>query len=321
MRVLVTGGAGFIGSHLVRHLADAGHQVFAVDDLSGGWVENVDSRARFERVDLTDWPHVQAIYRTYLPDVTFHMAAYAAEGLSHWVRGFNYRNNLVASSHLVSCAMEWGGRLVVASSMAVYGDQHPPFTEEMTPKPVDPYGIAKYAVESDLRVAGNTHGVEYTIVRPHNVYGPGQNLGDPYRNVVGIFLRQALAGLPLTVFGDGSQTRAFSYIEDVAPAIIAAADHPGETFNVGGDEVHTVLELAQRVSRLFDVGIVHLDPRHEVAHAWCDHEKAKRMLGFAPKVPLDEGLMRMASWAEKAGVRWSKTPRIEIYKRLPESWK
>lgn len=331
MRVLVTGAAGFIGSHVTRHLLDQGHQVLAVDDLSGGWADNVDPRATFKKLDLTDWGRTQATYRAYQPDVTYHLAAYAAEGLSHWVRGFNYRNNVVASSHLVSCAMQWGGHVTFASSMAVYGDQLPPFTEEMTPRPVDPYGVAKYAVEMDLAIAHETHDVPYTIVRPHNVYGPGQNLGDPYRNVVGIFLRQAIAGEPLTVFGDGSQTRAFSHIDDVAPAIIKASEHVGETFNVGGDEVFTISELAGKVSDLFSVPVRHLPPRHEVEHAWCDHEKAKRLLGFSPTVTLDDGLGEWAQELKDAAfflsgsgvhpVRWSTTPDIEIREGLPEFWR
>lgn len=322
MRVLVTGAAGFIGSHITRRLCDEGHKVLAIDDLSGGWQDNVDPRATFRKLDLTDWRHLQAEWRIFEPDVVYHMAAYAAEGLSHWVRGFNYTNNLVGSAHVVDCALEFGGRIVFASSMAVYGDQDGPFTEDMDLKPCDPYGIAKAAVEQDLAVAAETHGLRYTIVRPHNVYGPGQNLGDPYRNVVGIFMRQIMADEPMTVFGDGLQTRAFSYVDDVVEAILRA-DAQGEAFNVGGDERYTILDLAVGVADAFgvDARIRHLPERHEVKHAWCDHAKAKRELGFTPSTTLDVGLRVMAEWAQTAGVRWSQTPRIEVRKGLPEAWR
>jgi UDP-glucose 4-epimerase len=213
-------------------------------------------------------------------------------------------------------------RFYFTSSMAVYGSQAPPFVEAMRPAPEDPYGIAKYAVEQDLAVAARMHGLRYTIFRPHNVYGPGQNIGDPYRNVVGIFMRQALSGLPLSIFGDGLQVRAFSHISDIVRPMVAALEvEPGHTFNIGGEEPVSILELAERVSDLTGADIVHLAPRVEVSEAWCDHTQARNLLGFNPLTPFDVGLKEMWDWAQEVGVRWSATPRLEHDRQLPSFWR
>jgi UDP-glucose 4-epimerase len=207
--------------------------------------------------------------------------------------------------------------------MAVYGSQEPPFTEDMRPAPEDPYGIAKYAVEQDLKAAHEAFGLPYVIFRPHNVYGPYQNIGDPYRNVVGIFMRKALQGDPITVFGDGTQTRAFSYISDIIDPMVHSLDVPldGQCFNIGGEQIVSIEELAMRVRSLFpDSTIEHLPERYEVKHAYCDHMKARRMLGFSNKVPLRLGLQMMAGWVRDTGVRWSKTPEIELWLNFPPFW-
>jgi UDP-glucose 4-epimerase len=320
---LVTGGAGFIGSHLAQALHAHGHKVVVVDNLSGGWVHNVPLSAQFVNVDLAT-EDVDRVVRLYKPDYIWHLAAYAAEGLSHWVREFNYLNNTVASAKLITAAVKYGvEHFYFTSSMAVYGSQTPPFTESMWPAPEDPYGIAKFSVEQDLAVAHRMHGLNYTIFRPHNVYGPNQNIGDPYRNVIGIWMRQALEGLPLTVYGTGSQTRAFSYITDIVDPMVAALDvgmYDGLTFNIGGEQVVTIADLAERVSHLTGAPIQNLPRRVEVEHAWCDHTAAKSYLGFAPKVALAEGLNHMWLWAQRAGVRRSATPTLEHAVDLPPFW-
>ena len=170
----------------------------------------------------------------------------------------------------------------------------------MTPEPEDPYGIAKYAVELDLAAAQRMFGLDYTIFRPHNVYGELQNIADTYRNVIGIFMNQLQAGKPMTIFGDGLQTRAFTHIDDVAPVIARSIDVPAsanETFNVGADTPYTVLELAQTVARVLGVAepeIEHLPARQEVVHAFSDHAKLHRVFGEQPAVSLEDGLRRMA---------------------------
>jgi UDP-glucose 4-epimerase len=318
MTHLITGGAGFIGSHLAARLDGLGEHVVTVDNLSGGWADNVTGSLVVADLVTDD---LDAIFEETKPDHVWHLAAYAAEGLSHWVREFNYQNNLVASARLINAAVKHGvERFTFTSSMAVYGSQTPPFKEDMMLRPEDPYGIAKHAVEQDLQVASELFGLSYTVFRPHNVYGPNQNLGDPYRNVVGIFMRQALRGEPLTVFGDGSQTRAFSYIGDIVDPMVASITRPGDTFNIGGEQVVTILELAEAVAEMFSAVIVHLPERHETKHAFCDHTKARQKLGFEPATGFADGLRLMADWAETVPVRWSTTPPIEVETLLPEFW-
>ena len=319
-RHLVTGGAGFIGSHLAQALLDRGDEVTVVDNLSGGWRENVPEGARFYEADLT-----QVDITLKKTTHVWHLAAYAAEGLSHWVREHNVLNNWLASTSLINAALRSDSleRFTFTSSMAVYGSQPPPFREDYWPRPEDPYGIAKHAVEQDLRAAGEVFGFPYVIFRPHNVYGPNQNIGDPYRNVVGIFMRKAMQGDPLTVFGDGSQTRAFSYITDIIDPMVASLDEDvvGETFNIGGEEVISIETLTRTVQTFFPGTTVdYLPRRYEVQHAYCDHTKARQFLGFEPKIPLITGLGWMAAWAEEAGVRWSQTPEIELRRNLPVFW-
>jgi len=319
---LITGGAGFIGAHLAHTLGQR-DKVVVLDNLSGGWADNVSAHELIE-ADLTT-VDLDYVFGTVKPDYVWHLAAYAAEGLSHWVREFNYRNNVIGSVRLINAAVKHGvERFMFTSSMAVYGSQTPPFTESLRMVPEDPYGIAKSAVEQDLRVAGELFDIPYVIFRPHNVYGPFQNIGDPYRNVVGIFMRQAILGQPLTVFGDGSQTRAFSHISDIVGPMVASIDRPvvGDTFNIGGEQVVTILEVAEAVQRLFPgTNIVHLPERHEAKHAFCDHSKARNELGFNPKVDFDKGLAEMAKWAKSTEVRWSSTPTLEIENGLPVFWR
>jgi UDP-glucose 4-epimerase len=329
MPVLVTGGAGFIGAHVARHLLEAGHEVVVLDDLSGGYEENVPVAATFVPGSAVDPELVDELFRTNEFSHVFHLGAYAAEGLSHFIRRFNYTNNVVASMNVINAALraETVERFVFSSSIAVYGPAQTPMSEDVVPEPEDPYGIGKYAVELDLAAAQRMFGLEYTIFRPHNVYGELQNVADPYRNVIGIFMNQLLSGSPLTIFGDGSQTRAFTHIDDVAPVIARSIDVPdaaNEVFNVGADTPYTVLDLAHAVAHAFDVAepeIEFLPARKEVVHAFSDHSKLHRVFGQEPAVPLDEGLRRMAKWAREIGVREPvRFESVEVLRNLPPSW-
>jgi UDP-glucose 4-epimerase len=324
---LVTGGAGFIGSHVAQALLDRGHTVTVVDDLSGGYRENVPAAAQFVEVDVSDESAVTDLFRDARFEYVFHLAAYAAEGLSHFIRRFNYVNNVVGSMNVLNAAVNTDVRcFVFTSSIAAYGRQPVPMTEEMTPKPEDPYGIAKYAVEMDLAAAHEMFGLDYIVFRPHNVYGEAQNLADPYRNVLGIFMNQVMSGEPLTIFGDGEQTRAFSHIADVAPLIAASIDIPdayNTTFNVGADTPYTVNELAEEVARAFAVApdIKYLPTRHEVMHAHCSHDRLQSVFGVEPKIALPEGVDRMARWARQMGAQRPSTfGSIEVERNLPPSW-
>jgi UDP-glucose 4-epimerase len=329
MPALVTGGAGFIGAHVARHLLDSGHDVVVLDDLSGGYEENVPDRATFVVGSAVDPELVDDLFRTHEFSHVFHLGAYAAEGLSHFIRRFNYTNNVVASTNVINAALraETVERFVFTSSIAVYGPAQTPMSEDIVPEPEDPYGIAKYAVELDLAAAQRMFGLDYTIFRPHNVYGELQNVADPYRNVIGIFMNQLLSGSPLTIFGDGSQTRAFTHIDDVAPVIARSIDVPeaaNEVFNVGADTPYTVLDLAEAVARAFGVAepeIEFLPARKEVVHAFSDHSKLHRVFGHQPTVPLEEGLRRMADWAREIGVREPvRFESVEVLRNLPPSW-
>ena len=329
MKVLVTGGAGFIGAHVARHLLEAGYDVVVLDDLSGGYEANVPTGATFVNGSVTDPELVEDLFRTHEFAFVFHLAAYAAEGLSHFIRRFNYTNNVLGSVNVLNAAIraENVERFVFASSIAVYGPAQTPMSEEVVPEPEDPYGIAKYAVELDLAAAHRMFGVDYTIFRPHNVYGELQNLADPYRNVIGIFMNQVMSGRAMTVFGDGLQTRAFTHIDDVAPLIAHSIDVPeakNEVFNIGADTPYTVLDLAHAVARAFDVAEPEIDflpARKEVVHAFSDHAKLHRAFGQEQTVPLEDGLRRMAEWAREAGVRDPiRFESVEVLRNMPPSW-
>lgn len=324
---LVTGAAGFLGSHVARHLLADGHEVVALDDLSGGFEDNVPAEARFVSGSVTDDRLITKLFAEEPFDYVYHLAAYAAEGLSHFIRRFNYTNNVIGSVNLINESVRHGiERFVFTSSIAVYGTNQLPMTEDLTPQPEDPYGIAKYAVELDLRAAHEMFGLEYTIFRPHNVYGEHQNIGDRYRNVVGIFMNQVMQDQPMTIFGDGRQTRAFSYIDDVAPLIARCPAVEGtaqEIFNVGADRPYTVLELARVVAEALGVEarVEHRPPRNEVADAYASHDKARERFGAAEPVELEAGIARMAAWAKETGPR--RTPEfdaVEVAKNLPPAW-
>lgn len=327
-RVLVTGAAGFIGSHVAEHCLAMGMSVVATDDLSGGFRENVPDGSTWVQGDLRDPAFVARLWDDGPYEYVYHLAAYAAEGLSHFIRRYNYETNLLASINLLNEAVNRGvGCFVFTSSIAVYGSHQLPMSEEMEPRPEDPYGISKYAVELDLRAAHEMFGIDYVVMRPHNVYGERQNIADRYRNVIGIFMNQVLQGQPMTVFGDGLQTRAFSHVDDVAPLIALSPRVPAarnQVFNVGADTPYTVLDLAEEVAAALSrpCEVRHLEARKEVVHAFSDHSRVRSV--FDPPAPLDlrTGIRRMAQWVRERGpmtpVRFDE---IEVALNLPDSWK
>jgi UDP-glucose 4-epimerase len=328
IRALVTGAAGFIGSHVADHCLALGMAVVATDDLSGGFGENVPAAVTWVQGDLRDRRFVEGLWRDHGPfDYVYHLGAYAAEGLSHFIRAYNYTTNLVASMHLVNEAVKAKCKcFVFTSSIAVYGKAQVPMTEDLIPQPEDPYGISKYAVELDLRAAQSMFGLNWIVFRPHNVYGERQNIADKYRNVIGIFMNQLLHGQPMTVFGDGRQTRAFSHVDNVAPVIARAPLVPAaynRVFNLGADTPYTVLQLAEEVAAAFDrpAAVEHLPARNEVVHAFSDHSRVREV--FNPPAPIDlrTGIRRMTAWVTAHGpatpVRFSD---IEIRDKLPAGW-
>ena len=325
--VLVTGVAGFIGAHVAEHCRKLGMEVVGLDDLSGGFRENVPEGVNFIEGSITDHGLVSRLFTEHRFKYVYHLAAYAAEGLSHFIRRFNYETNLIGSINLINESVKHDVKcFVFTSSIAVYGAGQTPMTESLTPEPEDPYGVSKYAVELDLRAAQHMFDLPHIIFRPHNVYGERQNIADRYRNVIGIFMNQVMQGQPMSVFGDGMQSRAFSHIDDIAPIIARSplvSTAYNQVFNIGADVPYSVLELAGEISRAFGVErkVTHLPARNEVVHAFSDHDKAARFFGAKANVSLRDGISRMALWAKQRG----PTPptlfkNIEVRKNLPPSW-
>jgi UDP-glucose 4-epimerase len=327
-RVLVTGGAGFIGSHVAEALIHRGHEVTVLDDLSGGFRDNVVDGASFVQGSITDAPVVDRLFAEGAFDYVYHLAAYAAEGLSHFIKRFNYTNNVVGSVNLLNASINTGVKgFVFTSSIAVYGaSPELPMTEQTVPRPEDSYGIAKFAVEQELHACREMFGLDFIIFRPHNVFGPRQNVGDRYRNVITIFMNQVLQGKPMTIFGDGTQTRAFSYIDDVAPIIAEAIEVPAAwntVFNIGADRPYSLNELAQEIALALGVSpqVTHLPARLEVQHAHSSHDKVRQVFGERPQTTLTDGLRATAAWVKPRGARTSAPfSNIEVMKNLPAVW-
>ena len=310
--LLVTGGAGFIGSHVASRLIENGEKVLCFDNLSGGYRTQVPKKSIFIKGSITNYRLLSALFERYHFTHVFHLGAYAAENLSHYIRRFNYSNNLIGSVNLINLSIKHNiKRFIFTSSIAVYGAGQTPFTEIMTPHPEDPYGIAKQAVELDLESACRFFGLHYTVFRPHNVYGEGQNLSDPHRNVVSIFMRQLLTGKPMSVYGTGSQTRAFTYIDDVSIPIascINLSHTKNQIYNIGADKPYTVKTVAYEVAKALGKKpqIIFLKARKEVVHAFSDHSKIKKDFKIGDMVSLETGLQRMSHWARNQKI---KTPK------------
>jgi UDP-glucose 4-epimerase len=328
-KVMVTGSAGFIASHVAEHALKLGLSVVCVDDLSGGFTRNIPEGCIFEQGDVADYSFVKRLFQKHGSfKYIYHLAAYAAEGLSHFIRSYNYKNNLVSSVQLLNEAVNHNASaFVFTSSIAAFGAADIlPMREHHPQKPEDPYGVAKHAFELDLKAAKHMFDMDFIIFRPHNVYGPRQNIADKFRNAIGIFMNQIMRGEDMTLFGDGSQSRAFSYIDDVAPLIALSPFMPGarnQDFFVGRDDETTLSELTELVAKAMDVPhkVKHLDARKEVAHAYASHDKLRCI--FNPDTPVDlpEGLRRTVAYAKTLGsfepVGYTK---IEVPRNMPPSW-
>ncbi len=324
---LVPGGAGFLGAHVAEELLRRDHKVIILDDLSGGFPDNVPPGAKLIQGSIVDHQLVNELFEDYAFDYVYHLAAYAAEGLSHFIKRFNYTNNLLGSVNLINAAVNYRVKcFVFTSSIAVYGAGQVPMIEDMTPMPEDSYGISKLAVEQELKVSHEMFGLDFVVFRPHNVYGPKQNIGDRYRNVVGIFMNQLLRGEPLTIFGDGTQERAFTYVGDIAPTIADSVNNPlarNQVFNVGADVAYAVNSLARIVAETMGrpCEVRHLEARNEVKVAFSDHTKVEAIFGRQQKTSLQDGIRVMTDWVRERGARESNVfADIEILKNLPSSW-
>jgi UDP-glucose 4-epimerase len=278
---------------------------------------------------INDADLVDSLFAQEQFDYVYHLAAYAAEGLSHFIKRFNYNNNLIGSVNLINAAVNHGVKcFVFTSSIAVYGTSPElPMTEATPPHPEDPYGIAKLAVEQELKVSKEMFDLDYIIFRPHNVYGEKQNIGDKYRNVVGIFMNQMLQGKPMTIFGDGTQSRAFSYIGDMTPIMAEAVrkSRPPTTrfltLGPAGRTASTNWPPLLPGRWAWKPNITYVPARNEVLHAYSSHDKVKQVFGERPLTSLDEGLARMAAWVKQHGARQSQEfGNVEVMKNFPKAW-
>lgn len=332
-KILVTGAAGLIGSAFIHRVKELSYlwgediEFLGVDNYTGG-NNSIHSAGKIIKCDVESDAFTQ-IFKEFKPDIVYHMAAYAAEGLSPFIRKFNYTNNLVATANVINCCIQYGvERLVFLSSMAVYGNNEPPFDETFQQKPIDPYGIAKYACEMDIQVAGEQHGLDWCIIRPHNVYGEGQNIWDRYRNVLGIWMKSHLDGKPLNVFGTGEQMRAFTYVYDIAVPLYKAGTDPRaskQIINLGGTIPISIDDAATLLIDIMGGGEkVYLEGRHEVKLAYSTWKKSVDILGYKDKTSLRQGLANMWHWARHqtndAGIArvWDQ---YEIDKQLYSFWK
>jgi len=329
--ILITGVAGLLGSRLADWIIEnhPEYKVVGIDDLSGGYKENINSKVDFWEVNLINPKHrIDLCFEENKFDYVFHFAAYAAEGLSPFIRQYNYDNNLKATARIVNeCIKHDVKRLVFTSTLAVYGHGYGGiFDEAQIPKPIDPYGVAKYACEMDIQIAGEQHSLDWCIIRPHNVYGIKQNIWDKYRNVLGIWMYQHLNGEPMTIFGDGEQTRAFSYIDDNLEPFWNAAVLPQaskEIINVGGIEEISILEASSTLREIIGEGnIIFKEARHEVKHSIPTWQKSVDILNYQYKTSLKDGLTQMWNWAQTQPKHdrfvWSS---YELEKGIYSFWK
>ena len=328
-KILITGVAGLLGSRLADWIVENQKDVsiVGIDDLSGGYIENVNPSIEFIKLNLVD-DSIEEYFKIHNFDYVFHFAAYAAEGLSPFIRNYNYKNNLLATSKLINCCINYDvKRLIFTSTLAVYGHGYGGFFDEtQVPKPIDPYGVAKYACEMDIQIAGEQHGLDWCIIRPHNVYGIRQNIWDKYRNVLGIWMFQHLNGEPMTIFGDGEQTRAFSYIDDSLRPLWNAAisvKASKEIINLGGIEEYSINEANKILKTIIGSGnTVYKESRHEVKHSIPTYQKSIDILGFEHKTDLKSGLAEMWEWVQKQPRRdrfvWDD---YEINKGIYSFWK
>tara|TARA_B110000503_G_scaffold59313_1_gene94568 strand:- start:1004 stop:1999 length:996 start_codon:yes stop_codon:yes gene_type:complete len=329
MKVLITGVAGLLGSRLADWIIENKPevQVIGLDDLSGGYRENINPKVNFWEMNLTEHP-IENIFESHKIDYVFHFAAYAAEGLSPFIRCYNYDNNLKATARIVNeCIKHDVKRLVFTSTLAVYGHGNGGiFDETQQQSPIDPYGVAKYACEMDIQIAGEQHGLDWCIIRPHNVYGVKQNIWDKYRNVLGIWMYQHLNGEDMTIFGDGEQTRAFSFIDDSIEPLWNSAirkEASKEIINLGGTEEISIKDASTILREVIGEGkVTHLEPRHEVKHSIPTFQKSIDILGFEYKTSMKEGLTQMWEWAKEQPMRerffWEN---YELEKGIYSFWK
>lgn len=327
--ILITGVAGLLGSRMADWVVEnhPEYEVVGIDNLFGGYIENINEKVIFYQRDLGN-DDISDIFSKHNFKYVYHFAAYAAEGLSYFMPIFNDKNNMLSTdSILKECVVHGVERLIYTSSMAVYGHgSGKPFDENDIPNPIDPYGVSKYACEKNIQIFGEHFGLDWCIIRPHNVMGVKQNIWDKYRNVLGIWMYQILNDLPMLIYGDGEQTRAFSDIDDCLESFWNAAvrkEASKQIVNVGGEVAYTINEAAKILCEVTGYDKVeYRETRHEVKYATTTHEKSKKVLGYKQTTDLKESLIKMWEWAKKQPNRQQyKWKNYEIEKGIYSYWK
>ncbi len=327
-KIFISGVAGFLGSHLAESFIKDGHQVSGCDNLMGGYLDNVPAEVEFYQYDCNFFNSMVKITKGV--DIVYHCAALAYEGLSVFSPYVVTKNIYENSVSLITAAItNKVKRFVFCSSMARYGAQIVPFTEEMLPRPQDPYGIAKYAAELTLRNLAKVHKMEYVIDIPHNIIGPRQKYDDPYRNVASIMINLMLQNRQPIIYGDGQQKRCFSFIQDCVTPLkkMAFADNVvGEAINIGPDEEFvTINELYQTIAHLLDFKLKPIympDRPQEVKLANCSSEKVRHLLGYKTSCSLSDGLNSMIDYIKMRGTKPFKYHiDLEIInEKTPKTW-
>lgn len=327
-KVLITWVAWLIGANFSRYLLDKWYEVIGIDNFFWWYKDFVDPRVKLYEIDLVDAKKVEDIFKQENIDFVYHFAAYAAEGLSPFIRNFNYTNNVLCSINIINNCINYDvKKIIFTSSMAVYGVGKPPFTEDQQPTPFDPYGVAKYTVEMDLKLACDQFWLRYSIARPHNIIGIYQNIRDKYRNVIGIWIRQTIKWESLSIFWDGMQQRAFSdiafYMEPFEKLMV---EWDWEALNIWADKEYKIIDVANLIkkigkSRWYETDVVHLEARHEVKDAFSDHTKAKKMLNFEDNTDIEKLITEMFDWALTQPDRPTKVMDYEIEKNIYSYWK
>ncbi len=329
LKILITGVAGFLGSHLAEKLANMNHKVVGIDNMIGGYRDNVPKNIEFHEIDCCSLDKVKGVMKGV--DVVYHCAATAHEGLSVFSPYEITKNNYLASISIFTAAVnEKVKRIIFCSSMARYGDQKTPFTENMKPRPVDPYAISKVAAEEVLANLCELNGIEWVIAVPHNIIGPKQKYDDPFRNVISIMINRMLQGKAPIIYGDGEQKRCFSYIDDCLSCMIPMLDQKNlnkEIINVGPDEEFvTINKVAEVCSNLTGINLKPIfkkDRPREVKHALCSSDKARKFLNYKTTTSLEEGIRKTYDYIKKRGTRpFDYNIELEITNDLtPDTWK
>lgn len=325
MKVLVTGHSGLIGSHLVDRLLAKGHEVIGVSRTN----KNANPQCRNVELDLRDTARTAALIEEVAPELVYHLAANAAEGKGQFSPIDMATNGYLTFFNVITPAIRTGKlkRFVYTSSIAAYGAIDPRFLETDQPKPQDIYGISKYANELSLKVLSAVHDFEYVIARPHNVTGPRQNMSDPYRNVVTLFMNHLLKGIPYKIFGDGSMERCFSYVKDVVDVLYKCGvqeNTAGMTFNVGSDKAYSIQELSDTIQEITGINIppIYVPERVQEVHtAIADHTLQNTVLGYQD-TPFKQALQETWDWVRQQGPQEYKFDPLEIPNdKAPKHWR